>query len=49
MNKLIPAAPLALCLLTVCGARAPLKLPEAEADSTAVAYVPLDDRTMWAG
>ena len=44
MNKRIPAAALALCLLTGCGARAPLELPEAEADSTAVAYVPLDDR-----
>ena len=44
MNKRIPAAALALCLLTGCGARAPLELPEAETDSTAVAYVPLDDR-----
>ncbi|MFR5386581.1 MAG: LPS translocon maturation chaperone LptM, partial [Oscillospiraceae bacterium] len=44
MNKRIPAAALALALLTGCGARAPLELPEAEADSTAVAYVPLDDR-----
>ena len=44
MNKRIPAAALALCLLTGCGARAPLELPEAEADSTAVAYIPLDDR-----
>ena len=44
MNKRIPAAALALCLLTGCGARAPLELPEAETDSTAVAYIPLDDR-----
>ncbi len=44
MNKRILAAALCLTLLSGCGARPPLDLPDAESDRAVIAYVPLDDR-----
>lgn len=44
MKKRILAAALCLALLSGCGARPPLDLPDAESDRAVIAYVPLDDR-----
>ena len=44
MKKQILAAALSLALLSGCGARPVLDLPDAKADEAVIAYVPLDDR-----
>ena len=44
MKKRMLAAALSLALLSGCGARPPLDLPDAKAEQTVIAYVPLDDR-----
>ena len=49
MNKRILAAALCLTLLSGCGARPPLDLPDAESDRAVIAFRWMTGLTTWAG